>query len=149
MIQVSPDRVLSEAKKFLNTPFHHKGRSILGLDCFGLIIVSFRKCDVLIPSDDGFSYNPSWWREKRERMHEHLLKYNFDEVQNPQKGDIVTFRLFGNKYPSHHCGFIISENYMIHTAGHGSNKERKTKIEIINSAYKRRLGSYFRYKGYV
>jgi cell wall-associated NlpC family hydrolase len=149
IVQITPDRILSEAKKFLGVPFHHRGRSILGLDCLGLVIASFRKCEILIPSDDGFSYNPSWWREKKERMHEHLLNYGFEEVSFPQKGDVITFKLFGVQYPSHHCGIIISEDYMIHTQGYGPNRDRRTKIEMVGSSYKRRLGAYFRYKGYI
>jgi cell wall-associated NlpC family hydrolase len=149
MTEITPDRILIESRKFLGAPFYHKGRSILGIDCLGLIIVSFKRCGIHIPSDDGNGYIPTWWKRNEDRLHNHLLKYGFDEVRNPQKGDVITFKLFGNKYPAHHCGFIISENYMIHVRGSGSSKDKVVKIDIISDSYKKRLGSYFRYKGYT
>lgn len=146
---VSPDRIIIEANKFLNVPFAHRGRSILGLDCLGLIIVSFYRCGVVIPSDDGFSYAPTWWIGKEERLHNHFLNNNFENVQDLQKGDIITFRLFGQIHPAHHCGFCISNDWIIHTRGSGNKRQRKTVIEMIGPPLKRRVGVYFRYKGYV
>ena len=148
MEPVTPDRVIVEANKFIGVPFCHKGRSILGLDCLGLIIVAFRNCGILIPSDDGFSYNPIWWRKKEERLHSHLLKYGFEEVQNPQRGDIITFRLFGKSYPAHHCGFFIGNDQMLHTRGDGNDRDRRTRVELIGRAYSNRIASHFRYKGF-
>lgn len=149
MITVTPDRVITEAYKFLNVPFCHRGRSVLGLDCLGLVIVSFRKCGIIIPNDDGLAYRPNWWRNKEERLHIHLLKYGFEEVLVPQRGDVITFRIFGVSYPAHHCGICLSENKIIHTWGSGSSIERKTKAEHIRESFKRRPGSNFRYKGYI
>jgi cell wall-associated NlpC family hydrolase len=149
MKNVTPDRIIEESKKFLNVPFHHRGRSTLGLDCLGLIIAAFKRCDIIIPSDDGSNYYPTWWRNQENRLHDHLLKNNFEEVTIPQKGDIVTFRLLGKKYPPHHCGIIISDGKIIHVCGIGSELERRCKIENIPGSFMRRIGSYFRYKGYV
>jgi cell wall-associated NlpC family hydrolase len=149
MINITPDRIITEARKFLNVPFFHRGRSVLGLDCLGLIIVSFRKCSIIIPSDDGLTYYSTWWRNQEDRLHDHLKKYGFEEVEIPQRGDIITFKLLGMQYPAHHSGILISEDTMIHVNGLGGAWERKCKINRIPDSYKRRLGSYFRYKGYV
>lgn len=149
MITITPDRVITESHKFLGVPFCHRGRSVLGLDCLGLIICSFKKCGIFIPNDDGIAYAPQWWKKNEERLHIHLLKYGFEEVVQPIRGDVITFRLFGEIYPAHHCGIWVSEDRMIHTWGSGPQIGRKTKIEDIGSALKRRIGSYFRYKGYI
>jgi cell wall-associated NlpC family hydrolase len=149
IITITPDRIILEANKFLNVPFAHMGRSILGLDCLGLIIISFRKCGIFIPNTDNMSYSPIWWKGKSERLHNHLLNNNFEIVSTPCRGDVVTFRLFGEKYPAHHCGILISEDKMIHTKGHGIRIERKTAISLISDRYKKRIGAYFRYKGYI
>lgn len=149
MITVSPDRVITEAFKFLNVHFCHRGRSLLGLDCLGLIIVAFRKCEITIPSDDGLAYNPQWWRNKEERLHQHFLKYGFEEVALSQRGDVITFRIFGEQYPAHHCGILLSENEFIHTWGSGPPTGRRTKVEVLSPPFKKRAASCFRYKGYV
>jgi cell wall-associated NlpC family hydrolase len=149
MITTTPDRVIAEANKFINAPFCHRGRSILGLDCLGLIIVSFKKCGIIIPSDDGMAYHPRWWNGNEERLHNHLLKCDFEIVESPCKGDIVTFRIFGAALPACHCGFYLSEDYVLHTRGSGPAIGRRTKAEMIGPAFKRRIGLYFRYKGYI
>lgn len=149
MINITPDRIIIESRKFLNVGFCHRGRSILGLDCLGLVIVSFKKCGIIIPSDDGLAYNPQWWRGKEERLHNHLLKYDFEEVLFPKRGDVITFKIFGLNFPAHHCGIYLSEDCMIHTWGSGPSMGRKTKVENLGPSFKRRIGSYFRYKGYI
>jgi cell wall-associated NlpC family hydrolase len=149
MINIAPDRIITEAKKFLNVPFYHRGRSVLGLDCLGLILVSFRKCGIVIPSDDGLIYYPTWWRNQEDRLHNHLRKYDFEEVETPRMGDIATFKFLGKQYPAHHCGILVSDDTMIHVCGLGTVWQRRCRIERIPDSFKRRFGAYFRYKGYT
>jgi cell wall-associated NlpC family hydrolase len=111
--------------------------------------MAFRKCGVVIPSDDGLAYHSTWWRNHEDRLQDHLRKSSFLEVTDPQKGDVVTFRLFGSQYPPHHCGILVSFDQVIHVSGIGDNWESCCRTMPISPAWQKRVAGYFRYKGFM
>jgi len=149
------NRITIEAKKFLGTPFYHSGRSTLGIDCAGLLYLSYHRAGIDLPKGDGKSYTVGWWKRTTEdRLKNALLKTGFVELsddQLPDKGDICLFRLYGVKYPVHHNGIMLDSVNFIHAKCGWRSVDKKVGIDSLNSYYsdKGRLDSILRYKDFM
>lgn len=145
--------IIREAQKLLNTPFHNHGRSTLGIDCAGLVILSYRRAKVIDIIKNDFNYNPFWWRTIKEELLLNGLKANdFIEIDSePQIADIVTFRLYRSDVPVNHCGIMInSENFISAKCGI-KRRDRLVGINSLKPIYTKnnRLQGFYRYKDFI
>jgi NlpC/P60 family putative phage cell wall peptidase len=106
--------ILTEARKWLGTPYHHAGDVLgVGVDCAMLLVRVF--CDSgLVPCLDPRPYPPDWHLHRSEERFLSWVTDYADKVDSPQPGDVPLFR-FGRALS--HGGIIesvIEEPYMIH-----------------------------------
>jgi len=141
------NRIVREVINLLNVPFCINGRTKFGIDCIGLIYLSYHKAlNVVFPKFDGRSYKGNWWQfTKEERLLNFLLKY-CDFTDSPLPGDIITFRLFGKDNPINHCGIYIDNNTFVHAKT--KNPSKVCKESMFSSIGKRKF-KFLVYKGLI
>ncbi len=102
--------VLSSARSWLGTPYHH-GASLksVGCDCFGLVRGIYEDLTG-IKVEPSSVYSQSWLRDKDNK---YKLKENLDfmgeEVSNCFPGDILIFAM-GDFYV--HCGIFAGDTFI-------------------------------------
>ena len=124
-----------EARKLLNAPFCHNGNGKYGIDCLGLCWRAYKEAGFInFPRTDGQSYKLDWWRHtQKERLIDKLMDVGFEFTDNPQKGDLIVFRLFKNN-PMQHCGIYINELEFIHAKCGFVNNMNKVKRDSFRSS---------------
>ena len=145
------ERIIQNAKKFIGTPFRHSGRSTLGIDCAGLLYMSYSRADIELPKSDGFPYTVGWWKhiDGEERLYNICIASGFRPLSDdelPDKGDVPLFKLFGENYPAHHSGIMVSEDYFIHAKCGWKSRNKKVDFDSLYPSYIKRLAWMMRYK---
>lgn len=145
------DRVVQNARKFIGTPFRHSGRSTLGIDCAGLLYMTYNRSGIELPKSDGYPYTVGWWKHTNceERLYNILVASGFRPLSDdelPDKGDVPLFKLFGKNYPAHHSGIMIDNNYFVHAKCGWKNIDKKVGFDSLYPHYIERLAWMLRYK---
>lgn len=104
------EKLISVARTFKGTKFMHQGRSSRGLDCAGLVSVSFREAGLLKFDCGAYSRDPVEFKLV-ETLTENVgdAIYNVEDVQT---GDILVFKI-DTVYPCHLA--LKTETGMIHS----------------------------------
>ena len=98
-------RVIEVSKKYLGTPYRYNGISALGIDCSGLIYLSFNEAlGVSLPRSSSGLYT---WTVRT-------------TIERAQPGDLLFFRT-GASISITHVGLYLGNRLFIHTASSGSN----------------------------
>jgi cell wall-associated NlpC family hydrolase len=145
-------RVEQEARKFIGTPFRHSGRSTLGIDCVGLLYMSFSRAGIpSLPKTDGREYSLQWFKHTKEERLYNAIKSTGHVVDIPieekiKKGDILLFRLFKNTFPAHHSGIAINENFFIHVRCSLKKGNRRVDLDLFDPFYYDKLAYILRHK---
>lgn len=114
--------IVSEAKSWLGTPFHHKGRKKgVGVDCGGLIFEVYKSV-LGLPHESFPKYYAEDWALHKDNNEIYLsfLQPYVKEVSEPQPADIVMWK-FGRAFS--HGTIYIGGGKFIHSYGrtqHGS-----------------------------
>ncbi|MDR0495026.1 MAG: C40 family peptidase [Treponema sp.] len=96
-------RVLDAAGKYENTPYRYGGLDRRGLDCSGLVYLSFKDAlDISVPRNAAGLYS---WVEKI-------------QIENARPGDLVFFKTDNNGNISH-VGIFVGDRRFIHAASEG------------------------------
>lgn len=85
------DKIINTALTFSGTKYKYGGTSKKGVDCSGLLYVSFGEHDVSLPR---VSYNMA---EKGKRV----------KIKNVEKGDLIFFRIGKRSKRINHVGMIV------------------------------------------
>lgn len=95
---------LAEARSWAGVRWHHQGRSRLGVDCIGLLLVTCWALELTDYDVTGYgrSPDPAWLRAECDRL---MIPTN-----NPQPGDVYLMR-FGTR-PQHIA--IVTERGLLH-----------------------------------
>lgn len=101
------EKLVSTAKKMLNTPYLWGGKNVFGMDCSGFVQVVYAVLGIDLPRDASMQIGVG--RE---------VKY----LEEAQTGDLAFFEKNGRIT---HVGMLISKNQIIHASG-------KVKIEKID-----------------
>lgn len=95
--QLQRDKVISEVRSWVSTPYHCQGDiKYSGVDCGMLLVRVFVDTGIFAPFDPR-PYTDDWYMHRSE---EKYLGYVFErtkEVKSPLPGDIMVFR-FGRCY---------------------------------------------------
>jgi cell wall-associated NlpC family hydrolase len=145
------DKIVQNARKFIGTPFRHSGRSTLGIDCAGLLYLSYSRAGIELPKSDGMPYTVAWWKQTgaKERLLNALLGCGFRILSNNElydKADIVLFKLYGNHYPAHHSGIMIDDKYFIHAKCGWKSRDKRVSFDSLESSYSKKLAYILRYR---
>lgn len=91
-------RIITEARRWVGTPYHHQGRVSAGIDCAGLIIVVGRALGFFAPDFDVTHYgrNPTG-------ILDGLLTAHLQRIDALVPGCIVSVRWWAE---SHHIGIV-------------------------------------------
>lgn len=98
--------LIEAARTFLGVPFRHQGRDILGIDCAGLVIASYRLCGTMLPDVKGYGREP--WKDGLRAAVELGLGQPIQAERQP--GDVLLFRV--RREPQHVA--IVTDRGMIH-----------------------------------
>ena len=87
--------LIESARAMIGTPFKHEGRSIRGVDCYGMFIVLGIEHGIPVPIETGYGKRPSGLHMKR------MLELYANNVQRSeiQSGDILHIKF--NDEPQH------------------------------------------------
>ena len=105
----------SVTDKYLGIPYQHKGRTLAGLDCYGLIIAIYK--DMGFELFDMDNYDKNWSFKGRNHLLENYHK-QWVKLEKP----LMMFdglMLKGVKGSVNHGGLILSENRFIHCCKQG------------------------------
>lgn len=93
--------ILSRAKRALGTPYRWGGTSERGLDCSGLVQLSYRAAGIDVPrsSDAQFQELP--------------------RVEPARPGDLLFFATGKRRGKANHVGIYLGDRRMIHAPGRG------------------------------
>ena len=107
--KLSGDRLIQLAKQYLNAPYLWGGKTIMGIDCSGLVQVVFSMCGMQLPRDASQQVE---------------LGKVIDFLHEAMTGDLVFFEnAVGNIT---HVGILLNSHQIIHASGW-------VKIETIDS----------------
>lgn len=145
---IESNRIITEAKKLIGTPFCHYGRTTLGLDCSGLIWLSHYRSGMDLPRVDSHYY-PLWWRDSHqgERLVEGFKNtWKFEFCEEPVYGGLVLFRIWGKRYAISHCGVILDDDKFIHAKSSLNKKQSRVTVECFSQGYKRLIAGFMNHK---
>lgn len=100
--------VLVEARKLLDTPWRHQGRTSRGVDCLGFVWLAMSRAlqqtrgEIQKPRSDygRLPYDG--------QLREGLIEWMGDPVKRPAPGDIAVFRWTGDP---HHVAFVTEHSF--------------------------------------
>lgn len=101
MLTINREDVIAEARKWIGTRWVHQGRSELGVDCAGLVIMVGTALG--LPAEDLQGYRRS---PDGVLFRQHIFKQTTFEAQ-PRPGSIGMFR--ETRFPTHTGIFAIEE----------------------------------------
>lgn len=122
------ENIIAEAKKLLGVPYIWGGMCSRGVDCSGLVRISYIMNNVLLPRNASqqihcgdvveMPVNPKFWN-KEERNTPEFEQEMKDRVKNLEKGDLVFFGTPADgEKPQRitHVGIYIGDNHIIHSS---------------------------------
>lgn len=122
--------------KYVGIPYKDNGRDLDGMDCWGLVRAVYNaEFNISLPS-----FVTDYSGSDRERIAELVAQYRegWQEVAEPQNGDIVLFRIMGLES---HVGVITEYPYFLHAReGYSSSIER-----VDSTQWSKRVVGVFRY----
>jgi cell wall-associated NlpC family hydrolase len=129
---------LTEARKYIGTPFRHQGRDKNGLDCIGIIVVPLINLNMIDKSEDSTKYKRYGLSHSLINI---LLKYCEEvPINNKKPGDSILF----SKQNSQHLaiytgsGIIHSNNFIGKVVEHSLTEDLSYNISKV-FRYKRGL----------
>jgi cell wall-associated NlpC family hydrolase len=117
------DLILIEAKKWINTPFKFKGKTIKGCDCGGLVYGIVYNINSKHKFLDYFEVYGNNFLTIEQIINKNLKNLNLQKAL-PLAGDILLFKLDKNYF---HFGILLQENQFIHAC--------VTKNKVILSSF--------------
>lgn len=98
-------------KKYLGTPYKHKGRDLKGLDCWGLGVCVFKDMGIDL-LDFDVDYDEDWGFKGENHFIENYWK-QWDLVTDPKPFDCVLFKSHPDAMPNH-GGLYLGEDKFLH-----------------------------------
>ncbi len=125
-------------QKYLGIPYQHHGRSLSGLDCYGLILEVFKNQGVRL-WDIHDEYDQEWsWKGKDFFIENYAREW--EKVLDPRFMDVVCFK--NGKDIVNHAGVLLGEGKFIHAV-----KAGVVVSKLTDSQWQKRFVGFYRYKG--
>ena len=110
------NEIVEEARKWLETPWVHQGRSAAGVDCAGLIIKVAEAIGHPAPDMKGYFRRPDGAKFLK-HLRSNLVLGDYD---NPKPGSIGVFRQ--NQFPCHVAIFSIKHDRLSIIHSHATRR---------------------------
>jgi NlpC/P60 family putative phage cell wall peptidase len=105
--------IVAEARRWIGTPYHHKGRVFgAGVDCGGLLYEVYAKFFSLKPFPEN--YAADWSLHRNDELYLDFISEYVQPTTEPLPADIVVFR-FGRCFA--HGGIVTETGRVIHAWG--------------------------------
>src|SRR5579885_1040231 len=105
------DRIISEARTWLGTPFHHEARvKKVGVDCLQLIKAVYETVGV-VEKFEVEHYPADWHFHRNDERYLHGVMKYASEVTTPRNGDVEIFK-FGRCFS--HGALVVEWPGIIH-----------------------------------
>ena len=135
------NNLIENARKYINTPFHHQGRvKGFGVDCVGLILCACKDTGINLDDVQGYTNVPHHGLLE-EQANKQLIKINIEDIQ---KGDILLFRFLDDPQ---HVALVTEINDNNIKIIHAYSKVNKVVEHDLDKVWKKRLVSAYRIKG--
>ena len=103
--------VVAEARSWLGTPYHHRGRiKGAGVDCAMLLAEVYRAAGLIPRLEIGY-YPMDWHLHRDTEQYLGWVERHARQVEAPQAGDVVLFR-FGRCFS--HGGIVLAWPEILH-----------------------------------
>lgn len=126
------------AAEFIGIPYVHHGRTLAGLDCYGLIIRMFERRGIRL-FDINEEYDEEWSWKGRNYFVENAYR-EWSPVAFAESWDVVTFRLKGEVV--NHAGIVIGDGQFVQTI----IKTGTIISRLSDLTWSKRVAGYYRYK---
>lgn len=97
---ISGDRIVQLAEQYLNAPYLWGGKSILGIDCSGLVQVVYAMCNMQLPRDASMQVD---------------CGSTIDFLTEARTGDLAFFENLEGRIV--HVGILLNSHQIIHASG--------------------------------
>ena len=98
--------------KYLGVPYLHQGRTMAGVDCWGMVLLIYKDMGYKlwdIDEDYDKSFN---WKSKNYFIENYYREW--DKVEIPELFDLIFFKKAGGQVS--HAGVLLKRNRFIHTS---------------------------------
>ncbi len=134
-------RLVEAARKYLDVPFRHRGRSARALDCAGLGVLAFADCGVALPDIKHYGREPH-----DDRLMQALIAALGEPVGHGplaevQTGDVVVINYNGEP---HHVGIIGETPYGAPSLIHADSRVGKVVEHRFDAVWRARMSAVFR-----
>lgn len=129
--------VVAAARAWVGAPYRHQGRSRMGVDCIGLVIVVVKELGLLPPEQPPSNYT----RRPRDGELEAYVARHCIPIENPEAGCMVLMR-WAPRAPASHVGILTPDN-LIHAYGGNA----KVVEHGFRSKWPARVHSFWRFVG--
>lgn len=125
-------------EKYLGVPYLHHGRTLSGLDCYGLILLIFEDQGIEL-WDINEDYDLEWSWKGKDLFIENYAR-EWEAASDPRFMDVACFK--NGKGIVNHAGVVLGENKFIHAVKAGVVVSKYT-----DPQWQKRLVGFYRYKG--
>lgn len=129
-------------ESFIGLPFVDRGRSMEGIDCWGLIMLMYK--DMLGIALPDFPISAKDSEGVINAMGDSVSKGEWVKVNEPKFGDIIAMALCPRLVRSiNHVGMHVGNNRFIHAI----MDQRSASCRIDDSYWSKRIKGYYRWQG--
>lgn len=100
--------------ELVGIPYENRGRSLEGLDCWGLVLYCLRHCYCVPIVDSSGPYASATDEAAWRQIEAGWADWRHIPIGYEQPGDVLAFRGAGHRHAIH-CGVAIGEGRFIHT----------------------------------
>jgi cell wall-associated NlpC family hydrolase len=124
---ISSQALIDEARRLRGVPWIHQGRTRLGVDCIGLVLLAARNAGLDLPNHLGIRLPANYSRSPSIDLFS-LVERHCIQVDTEVAGALLFFQFDRDKYPRH-FGILTESGTMIHA-------EAKTRSQVVEHGYR-------------
>jgi cell wall-associated NlpC family hydrolase len=124
---ITPQQLIDEARKLVGTPWRHQGRSKLGVDCIGLVLLAAKNAGLDLVKFSGAPVPTRYSRHPDPQLYDTVQRY-CTRIESPVPGCLLFFKFDADKHPRH-FGIYTEQGTMIHA-------ECKTRMQVVEHGHR-------------